>query len=94
MGPARPIGHDKWARSAPASGSWVPPSSVWLLVVTPGPTKHRPSKYIYAPGSSHAYIQQNYQDITTHVTNKRDNKRVWIYYYNNDIKSDTNAEVT
>jgi hypothetical protein len=23
---------------------------------------------IYAPGSSHAYIQQNYQDITTHIT--------------------------
>jgi hypothetical protein len=22
---------------------------------------------IYAPGSSHAYIQQNYQDITTHI---------------------------
>jgi hypothetical protein len=24
---------------------------------------------IYAPGSSHAYIQQNHQDITTHITN-------------------------
>jgi hypothetical protein len=24
---------------------------------------------IYAPGSSHAYKQQNHQDITTHVTN-------------------------
>jgi hypothetical protein len=23
---------------------------------------------IYAPGSSRAYIQQNYQDITTHIT--------------------------
>jgi hypothetical protein len=23
---------------------------------------------IYVPGSSHAYIQQNYQDITTHIT--------------------------
>jgi hypothetical protein len=23
---------------------------------------------IYAPGSSHTYIQQNYQDITTHIT--------------------------
>jgi hypothetical protein len=23
---------------------------------------------IYAPGSSHAYIQQNYQYITTHIT--------------------------
>jgi hypothetical protein len=23
---------------------------------------------IYAPGSSHAYIQQNHQDITTHIT--------------------------
>jgi hypothetical protein len=24
---------------------------------------------IYASGSSHAYIQQNHQDITTHITN-------------------------
>jgi hypothetical protein len=24
---------------------------------------------IYAPGSSHVYIQQNHQDITTHITN-------------------------
>jgi hypothetical protein len=24
---------------------------------------------IDAPGSSHAYIQQNHQDITTHITN-------------------------
>jgi hypothetical protein len=23
---------------------------------------------MYAPGSSHAYIQQNYQVITTHIT--------------------------
>jgi hypothetical protein len=25
---------------------------------------------IYAPGSSHAYIQQNHQDITTRISNK------------------------
>ena len=38
-----------------------------------GITQIQSSPY-YAPGSSHAYIQQNHQDITTHVTYKSDNK--------------------
>jgi hypothetical protein len=33
---------------------------------------------IYAPGSSHAYIQQNHQDITTHITNNININRKWI----------------
>jgi hypothetical protein len=33
---------------------------------------------IYAPGSSHAYIQQNYQDITTRISKQKRINYKWI----------------
>jgi hypothetical protein len=69
--------HELWVNGNPSNRSArrmdIPPTTHNLVFRTRTDVLSHPiykdinRAIIYASGSSHAYIQQNYQDITTHI---------------------------